>query len=115
MKTITIPYPPSVNTYWGFHGHRRFLTPKAKEFKSEVAQVVSHQSINYGNQRIKISITLYPPDRRLRDIDNVVKSTLDALVQAHAFFDDSCVDVLLVQRGAIIKGGKAEVTIEILE
>ena len=114
MKTITIPYPPSVNTYWGFHGHRRFLTPKAKEFKSEVAQVVSHQNINYGNQRIKISITLYPPDRRLRDIDNVVKSTLDALVQAHAFFDDSCVDVLLVQRGAIIKGGKAEVTIEIL-
>lgn len=115
MKTLTIPYPPSVNTYWGFKGHRRFLTPKANQFKSAVAQIVSDQQIKFGNQRLEISITLYPPDRRIRDIDNVVKSTFDSLVQAGAFEDDSCIDVLLVQRGAIIKGGKAEVTIKVLD
>jgi crossover junction endodeoxyribonuclease RusA len=114
MKTITIPYPPSVNTYWGFRGHRRFLTPKANQFKSAVAQIVSQQQINFGNQRLEISITLYPPDRRVRDIDNVVKSTFDALVQAGAFVDDSCIDVLLVQRGEVTKGGKAVVVIKVL-
>lgn len=114
MKTITIPYPPSVNTYWGFRGHRRFLTPKANQFKSAVAQIVSQQQINFGNQRLEISITLYPPDRRIRDIDNVVKSTFDALVQASAFVDDSCIDVLLVQRGEVTKGGKAVVVIKVL-
>jgi crossover junction endodeoxyribonuclease RusA len=115
MKTLTIPYPPSVNTYWGFHGHRRFLTPKAVQFKKTVAHIVSQQQIKFGNQRLEISITLYPPDRRVRDIDNVVKSTFDALVQANAFADDSCIDVLLVQRGTVIKGGKADVTIKVLE
>jgi crossover junction endodeoxyribonuclease RusA len=115
MKTLTIPYPPSVNNYWGFHGHSRFLTPKAKQFKKEVAHIVSQQQIKFGNQRLEISITLYPPDRRARDIDNVVKSTFDALVQANAIFDDSCVDVLLVQRGTVVKGGKAEITIKVLD
>jgi crossover junction endodeoxyribonuclease RusA len=114
MKTITIPYPPSVNTYWGFRGHRRFLTPKANQFKSAVAHIVSDKQINFGNQRLEISITLYPPDRRVRDIDNVVKSTFDALVQAGAFVDDSCIDVLLVQRGEVTKGGKAVVVIKVL-
>ncbi len=114
MKMLTIPYPPSVNTYWGFKGHQRFLTPKAKQFKTEVAQEVSHKQINYGLDRLEISITLYPPDKRVRDIDNVIKSTLDALVQANAFADDSQIDVLLINRGPIFKGGKAEVKIQSL-
>jgi crossover junction endodeoxyribonuclease RusA len=114
MKTLEIPYPPSVNTYWGFKGHRRYLTPKALHFKSEVAQIVSQYQIKFGSQRLEISITLYPPDKRVRDIDNVVKSTFDALVQAGAFDDDSCIDVLLVQRGTIHKGGKAVVGIKVL-
>jgi len=115
MKTLAIPYPPSVNTYWGFKGHRRFLTPKANQFKSAVAQIVSDQQIKFGNQRLEISITLYPPDRRIRDIDNVIKSTLDALVSADAFEDDSLIDVLLIQRGELVKGGKALVTIKVLD
>ena len=114
MKTLTIPYPPSVNTYWGFKGHRRFLTPKAKQFKTEVAQEVSHNKINFGLDRLEICITLYPPDKRVRDIDNVVKSTFDALVQANAFVDDSQIDVLLINRGPVVKGGKAEIKIKVL-
>lgn len=112
MKTLTIPYPPSVNTYWGFQGHRRFLTPKANKFKNEVAQEVSYNQVNFGSDRLEISITLYPPDKRIRDIDNCIKSTLDALVSAGAFVDDSQIDVLLINRGSICKGGKAEIKIK---
>ena len=114
MYTFFLPYPPSVNSYWGFSGHRRFLTPKANEFKAQVAQIVSLHKINLGKERLQIEITLHPTDKRIRDIDNSIKSCLDALVQAGAFADDSQIDVLIVQRGEIIKGGKAKINLQIL-
>jgi len=114
MYTFFIPYPPSVNSYWGFKGHRRFLTPKANEFKSSVAQIVSLNKINLGTARLQIEIILYATDKRIRDIDNSIKSCLDALVQASAFADDSQVDVLTVKRGEVIKGGKAKIILKVL-
>ena len=108
------PYPPSVNSYWGFSGSHRFLTPKAKAFKAEVVLVsIGHQK--YGSDRLSVSITLNPPDKRIRDIDNSIKSLLDAMCQAGLFDDDSQVDKLLVERGAIVKGGLCKVNISIYE
>lgn len=106
-----IPYPPSINTYWGFHGHRRFLTAKANDFKTQVAHAVSLQKVFLKDERLRIEIILHAPDKRVRDIDNVAKPTLDALVQAGLFNDDSQVDVLLIVRGIVIKGGAAQVSI----
>lgn len=115
MIKLTIPYPPSVNTYWGFHSHRRFLTPKANQFKAKISELVIENKVpKLGDARIELTITLYPPDKRARDIDNVLKCCIDALCQAGVFDDDSQVDVLLVLRGDIVKGGKAEVFIEVL-
>lgn len=114
MYTFFLPYPPSVNSYWGFKGHRRFLTPKANEFKAQVAHIVSLNKIKLGGFRLKIEIVLYPTDKRIRDIDNSIKSCFDALVQAGAFVDDSQIDELVVKRGEIIKGGKAKIILQIL-
>ena len=112
---LTIPYPPSVNSYWGFHGHRRFLTKKAVDFKSEVSNaVIAHNIPKLGQERLEIEIKLFPTDKRVRDIDNSIKSCLDALCQAGVFDDDSQIDVLIVNRGEIVKGGKAEVKLKIL-
>lgn len=102
---LTLPYPPSVNTYWGFHGHRRFLTTKAVQFKKEVARQVSLQPIRFGNDRLEVFITLNPPDKRTRDIDNIAKPTLDALVSANLFLDDSQIDRLVIVRSNTVKGG----------
>jgi len=112
---LTIPYPPSVNSYWGFHGHRRYLTPEAVNFKRLVLEeVILTRCPNFGKDRLEITITLYPKDKRIRDIDNSIKSCLDALCEAIVFDDDSQIDVLLVQRGENFKGGKASVTIKSL-
>lgn len=109
---ILLPYPPSVNTYWGFHGSRRFLTPKATAFKKEVADAfVACKQQGFGDARLFVTLRLNPPDKRQRDIDNVVKSTLDALVQAGVFNDDSQVDGLLVLRQEIVKGGRCSIEI----
>lgn len=110
---ITIPFPPSVNTYWGFRGSHRYLTSKAKTFKDMVNTVYLRSGFEpLGDARLKVTIELYPPDRRIRDIDNVVKSTLDALCQCGIFTDDGQIDVLHVTREKVIKWGAAVVSIE---
>lgn len=113
MIEIFLPYPPSVNTYWGFSGSRRFLTTKAKDFKTVTkARFDDLGHTGLGKARLSVSMTLHAPDKRVRDIDNVVKSTLDALCQAGAFEDDGQVDVLLVKRSFPMKGGSCIVRLE---
>lgn len=113
MLKLILPYPPSVNTYWGFRGSHRYLTDKAKLFKQEVwVAYINSKHKGFGSERLSIAISLHAPDKRIRDIDNVIKSLLDALCQAGAFIDDSQVDRLFISRDSIIKGGQCEVVIE---
>lgn len=49
---------------------------------------------------ISIEMELTPPDRRRRDIDNIAKAVLDALVRVGAITDDSLVAELIIRRSA---------------
>jgi crossover junction endodeoxyribonuclease RusA len=111
---LVLPYPPSVNTYWGFNGSRRYLTKKAVEFKKLVwAECLLAGKPSFDNQLVKVSITWHCPDRRLRDIDNPIKPLFDALVQSSVFEDDSQIRFMTVQYGEIKKGGQTVVVIEL--
>jgi crossover junction endodeoxyribonuclease RusA len=113
MLEIILPFPPSVNGYWGFSGSRRFLTSKATAFKTITKErFTSTGHLGLGKSRLSVTMTLHAPDKRIRDIDNVVKSTLDALCQAGVFDDDSQIDVLVVKRSFPLKGGSCVVRIE---
>lgn len=115
MLMLTLPYPPSVNTYWGFRGSHRFLTDKAKEFKKEVwVSVINSRHEGFKDARLSITINLYPPDKRVRDIDNVLKPLLDALTQAKLFDDDGQVDRLNVIRGNVVKNGLCTVIVNFI-
>lgn len=113
MLNLTLPYPPSVNTYWGFKGSQRFLTKRAKEFKAEVeAAFILSEHPGMGDDRINLVIFLHAPDKRVRDIDNIAKPLLDALTQAGVFNDDGQVDRLLIVRRETKKGGECRVVID---
>lgn len=114
MIEFELPLPPSVNSYWGFHGHRRFLTPKANQFKKDVAHIVSQQKVAFGNQRLSLTAVFCFPNKRITDISNRVKALEDALVQAGAMEDDSQIDELHIFRGEICKGGKSLIKISVL-
>lgn len=115
MLNLILPFPPSVNSYWGFKGSHRYLTPKAKDFKQSVFWLFRQsQHKGFGRHRIYVSIVLQAPDRRTRDLDNYLKSLLDALTQAGVYNDDSQIDRLVVTRGDIIQGGLARVSIQII-
>ena len=112
LMLLSLPFPPSVNTYWRANGHRRFISKAGVDFKQAVAEyVIEHKIPKYGSQRLGLAITLFAPNKRKFDLDNRLKATLDALQDAGVFDDDEQVDILLVKRGEIVKNGLAVVII----
>ena len=63
---------------------------------------------------LKVTIEAFRPDERRRDLDNLLKSTLDALAHAGLYEDDSQIRDLRIYWAAE-KGGKLNITIEEVE
>ena len=112
MIELNLPYPPSVNTYWGFRGSRRFLTKTANDFKLIVN--LASKRARFGDDKVGLEILLHAPDRRRRDIDNVLKPLIDALQAAGVFDDDGQFDKIEIARGSIKSGGGCTIVIAIL-
>jgi len=112
---LSLPLPPSVNHYWGSLGTRRFVSKAGKDFKLKVQEYVLEYKVpKLGTARLQMTVTLHPRDKRKQDIDNRIKALWDALADAGVFDNDEQIDVLMVQRGAIVKGGACRVEIEVL-
>jgi Holliday junction resolvase RusA-like endonuclease len=111
---LELPLPPTINSYWGFSGHRRFLTAKAVQFKAEVSHAVSQQPIRFGDAKLEMTVTINFRDKRIADISNRLKALEDALVQAGLMDDDSQLKVIHLYEGPIVKGGKCSVKINVL-
>lgn len=109
MQTLTLPFPPSVNHYWGVRGIHRFVDQKGKFFRAKVGEIVSEANIQPIQGRMAVFISLFPPDRRKRDLDNVLKALLDALQHAGCYEDDSQIDDLQIVRCEVRKGGSCVV------
>ena len=116
MLFLTLPFPPSMNTYWRNFRGRTILSPKGREFKAAVADyVVEYRVPKLGDKKLRVSMVLFPRDKRKIDIDNRIKCVLDALQDAGVFDDDFQVDELSIVRGKPIKGGAIRVLIEEIE
>jgi crossover junction endodeoxyribonuclease RusA len=116
MLVLNLPLPPSVNHYWGTHGHRRYVSKAGVLFKEQVSDyVIEYRVPKLGAARLEMKVVLYPKDRRKQDIDNRIKALWDALADAGVFDNDEQIDILLVERGEIKKGGGCLVIIDILD
>jgi len=116
MLVLNLPLPPSINHYWGTHGHRRYVSKAGVAFKEAVSDYVAEYAVpKLGNARLEFQVTLYPKDRRKQDIDNRIKALWDALADAGVFDNDEQIDVLIVHRGEIKKGGGCLVYISVLD
>lgn len=111
---LDLPWPPSVNTYWrhpssGPLAGRHLISGKGRLYRALV-QGICHLKPNVAGA-LSVEIKAYPPDRRTRDLDNILKSLLDSLVHANIIADDGNIDRLLIERQHVIAGGKVIVTI----
>lgn len=62
--------------------------------------------------RLAVTIHAFPPDRRRRDLDNLMKALLDSLEHAGVYEDDSQIDMLQVFRADIVDDGEISISIE---
>jgi crossover junction endodeoxyribonuclease RusA len=112
MLVLNLPLPPSVNTYWRANGKRRFISKEGMLFRENVIDYCIENKVpSFGDKRLQFQVTLYPRDKRIQDIDNRIKALFDAL-EGWAYDSDSQIDVLIVQRGEIRKGGGCLVMID---
>lgn len=111
MIALTLPFPPSVNHYWQASGHRRFISKRGMDFRASVAGEVADKGINSLGGSLQVFVSLFPPDKRRRDVDNPIKALLDALQHAGVYDDDSQIRFLSVERKEIQKGGACCVVI----
>lgn len=112
-QTIYLPWPPTVNTYYrSDRGRKPHISAKGKAYREAVQARVIEQEIGTMSGRLAVTIEAFPPDRRVRDLDNLLKATLDALAKAGVYGDDGLIDRILIERLGTEPDGLLRVTIE---
>jgi len=106
---VDLPYPPSVNHYWRRVGARTLISAEGRRYRERVGEELSLYSIEPMTGSVDVFINVHPPDRRRRDLDNILKALLDALEHGGVYANDSQIDVLEIVRGEIHPGGKVVV------
>ena len=114
---LWLPWPPSVNRYWR-HPHagkaagRHLISESGRAYRKQVAGSVPTPKDGPLASRLQMTLILYEPDRRLRDIDNVLKAPFDALRHAGVYKDDSQIRRLFIDFADPRKPGRLHFTIK---
>lgn len=115
--TVTLAYPPSANRLWRSVRGRvirsaeydTWLATAAWAVKEAVRKTYDRKGIPgpYG-----LYVQVCPPDRRRRDIDNLLKPISDSLVHGGAVVDDRLCQVIQIEWAAEAKPG---VSVSVME
>lgn len=112
---ITIPYPVSVNNlYFAKKFGGKYLNHHVPRYRQTVFALCA-QKQKFGDSKIRLEIKMYPPDRRIRDIDNICKVILDSLQCSGVYNNDSQVYQLYVEKLEVRKYGEIELKIMEIE
>lgn len=111
---LTLPFPPSVNTYWRNTRQGVLISASGRCFRSNALAAVMEQLKRRPQPitvNVEVSVLLFPPDKRQRDLDNYLKALFDSLTHAGVWGDDSQIKRFSVEWRDQVKQGKVEVTI----
>lgn len=110
MIELRLPWPPSVNRIWRNvvigRSARTLLSRDGRLYFEDAARrvQVQREGRRIGG-RAQVEIVLHAPTRAQIDIDNRAKAVLDACTKGGLWADDNQVDVLVVRRDCVLKGG----------
>jgi len=100
MILISVPFPPSINGYWRSVKGRQIISARGRSFRKEGLALLKIQLAAQLDKPLEGSLTvtlnLYPPDRRRRDIDNYNKALFDLFTLARIWQDDCQVKNLTI-------------------
>jgi len=95
---FTIPMPPSVNSIWRQGKRKVYRNPQYKAWMHSAAWTIRFYSCLHdplsGDTFIEMK---FGPRNKKADLDNLLKATIDALVQGGAIKDDRYVKKLTAE------------------
>ena len=109
---IDMPWPPSVNHYYTVARGRKILSKRGRDYKRTAGLEILAQKPAKHKGRISINIHAHPPNKRKRDLDNLLKPCLDVLVETGIISDDSDINDLRIQKFPPVKAGYLKIWIE---
>lgn len=118
---LTLPWPPSANTYYrhvsrGPLAGRTLLSEAGRAYRKAVDAVVAQARARKALAvPLEVRIAAFPPDRRKRDLDNLLKSVLDCLEASGVIENDNLIESLSIYRAERVAGGQLEVQITALD
>ena len=86
-RTLRLPWPPTLNHLYPTVQGRRVLSTAGKAYHQEVSAAILKQwgiPVVCLTARLSLVIEVYPPDKRRRDLSNLVKIIEDSLQTAEA-------------------------------
>jgi crossover junction endodeoxyribonuclease RusA len=90
MIRLELPLAPSTNRLWRVgKGGRMYRSPEYMSWLEEAGWMIKEQTKNQIAGPYVIHISATKPDKRKRDLDNLLKSTSDLLVKMKIVEDDS--------------------------
>jgi len=95
---LTLPWPPSLNHYWRRVGAKTLISAEGRKYRKAVSDAVIEGRPSGLASRLRVEIRAYQPDRRIRDLDNMLKAPLDAMQHAGIYLSDSQIDALSIVR-----------------
>ena len=115
---LTLPFPPSLNSYYGHSSNSRVYVRKRGElYRAAVQRSVREQAGRFQfRQPVSVFITFNNPAKVHEpwDMDNYKKAMFDALTHAGLWFDDSLVHADCSYKGVQGGRGNVEIIVEVL-
>lgn len=87
--TVTLPYPPQANHMHTVARGRKISSSSYRAWRDECGLRLMAQRAPMTAGPFSIDLQITRPDRRRRDIDNLIKPCLDAIKSAGLIEDDS--------------------------
>jgi hypothetical protein len=69
IMEITLPWPPSLNHYYRHVGPKVLISKEGRQYRRKVPkQLGNYENLTMYECPIELSMELYPPDNRKRDV-----------------------------------------------
>ncbi|MGB1284980.1 MAG: RusA family crossover junction endodeoxyribonuclease [Aggregatilineales bacterium] len=108
---LTLPYPPSTNTYYRYYRKRVVISAHGRQYKRDVAFICKQGGVTPLSGSIIANVKVFQPTRR-GDLDNKFKALFDAL-NGLAYDDDR--QIMEIHAWKYVDNGNPRIEIELLQ